>query len=119
MKPAGALSPLVVVPTLDEIAADPTRAADLPAEVRRALTLRATVVIAACAVGPGGSSSGVSEPEPSEDRLLTPDEAGERLGVTVPWLYRHAKTLPFTRRLGRAVRFDEGALTRWLATRGR
>jgi len=35
------------------------------------------------------------------------------------WLYPHAKTLPFTSRLGRAVRFDEAALTRWLATRGR
>lgn len=50
-------------------------------------------------------------------RLLSVDEASARTGMSKSWLYRHAARLPFTRRVGRAVRFDEGALARWLATR--
>jgi predicted DNA-binding transcriptional regulator AlpA len=55
---------------------------------------------------------------PSEDRLLTVAEAAPRLGVTEDWLYRHAKQLPFTVRLGRkTLRFSMLKLERYLATR--
>ncbi len=51
--------------------------------------------------------------------LLTVNEAAERLGVSVSWLYRNAKDLPFTRKLGhRTLRFDARALERWAAARG-
>lgn len=50
--------------------------------------------------------------------LLTVAEAAERLGVAKSWLYRHAKSLPFTRKLGhRTLRFDAPALERWAETR--
>jgi excisionase family DNA binding protein len=50
--------------------------------------------------------------------LLTVDEAAERLGVAKGWLYRHAKSLPFTRKLGyRTIRFDALALDRWSCSR--
>lgn len=50
--------------------------------------------------------------------LLTPAQAAERLGVSVRWLYRHAKSLPFVRRLSRrALRFDPAGLRRWVASR--
>jgi excisionase family DNA binding protein len=55
---------------------------------------------------------------PEKDRLLTPEEAAERLGQNVRWLYRHAKELPFTRRISRKnLRFSEASLLRWLAAR--
>jgi hypothetical protein len=37
--------------------------------------------------------------QPESERLLTPPEPAALLGVTVPWLYRHARGLPFARRL--------------------
>ena len=59
-----------------------------------------------------GRPANKSEP----DQLLTPEEAGQLLGVTPRWLYRHAKRLPFTRRLSRkTLRFSEAGLRRWQA----
>ncbi len=53
-----------------------------------------------------------------KDKLLTPEEAAELLGVKVSWLYRHASRLPFARKLSRkALRFSEAGLRRWQATR--
>ena len=51
------------------------------------------------------------------DALLDVREAAARLNLSVDWLYRHAKKLPFTRRVGRAVSFDPAGLARWLAHR--
>jgi len=52
------------------------------------------------------------------DRLLKPAEAAALLKVTTRWLYRHHRSLPFTRKLSRRLlRFDEGGLRRWLAHR--
>jgi predicted DNA-binding transcriptional regulator AlpA len=54
----------------------------------------------------------------SEDDLLTIDEAAAKLRVSPRWLYRHAKTLPFSRKLSRKVlRFSRTGIARWLATR--
>ena len=53
------------------------------------------------------------------DRLLTVSQVAERLGVTPRWLYRHAKDLPFARRLTRkTLRFSEVGLRQWQAARG-
>jgi predicted DNA-binding transcriptional regulator AlpA len=61
--------------------------------------------------------SSVSPQEPS-DRLLTPQEAAQLLGVTVRWLYRRADKLPFGRRLSRkTLRFSEAGLRRYLSVR--
>ena len=43
------------------------------------------------------------------DRLLDVREAATRLGMSADWLYRNKNRLPFTRRLGRAVRFSSPA----------
>src|SRR5436190_600454 len=48
---------------------------------------------------PAQEASGNGRSE--EDRLLTVDETASRLGVTAQWLYRHAKQLPFSRKLSR------------------
>lgn len=67
--------------------------------------------------GNGASAPPPSAPAP-EDRLLTVEQAAGRMGVSVPWLYRHARRLPFARRLGaRTLRFSEASLTAYLARR--
>lgn len=53
-----------------------------------------------------------------DDRLIDPEEAAQRLGVTVRWLYRHHKQLPFTRKLSRkSLKFSLAGLLRWLEKR--
>ena len=53
-------------------------------------------------------------------RQLDVREAAERLGVTVTWLYRHSRSLPFALKLGhRTLRFDADGLERWLAAQRR
>lgn len=63
-------------------------------------------------------ASAAPAPAWSEDDLLTIDEAAARLRVSPRWLYRHAKNLPFSRKLSRKVlRFSRAGIARWLATR--
>ena len=53
-----------------------------------------------------------------EDRLLAVEEAAEKLGVPNDWLYRHAKKLPFTVRLGpRHLRFSARGIERYIRQR--
>lgn len=57
-------------------------------------------------------------PSGESDRLLTAQEAATILGVTPRYMYVHAATLPFTRRLSRkALRFSEAGLRRWTGRR--
>ena len=54
----------------------------------------------------------------SVDDLLTAAEAAASLRVSPRWLYRHARTLPFARKLSRKVlRFSRAGISRWLATK--
>ena len=54
----------------------------------------------------------------NDDRLLTADEAAQMLAVSPDWLYRNAKKLPFTRKLGpKMLRFSNQGIKKWLATR--
>jgi len=49
------------------------------------------------------------------DRLLTVQEAAQRLGLTEDWLYRHYRGLPFTRKVGeQTLRFSEAGIDRWI-----
>jgi excisionase family DNA binding protein len=51
-------------------------------------------------------------------RMLTVREAATRLGLSVDYLYRHQRSLPFMQKVGtRTIRCPETALTRWQATR--
>jgi len=66
------------------------------------------------AVNVGGSK----EEKPPEDRLLTVNEAAQLLSLSPDWLYRHAKKLPFARKLGpKMLRFDYRGMLKWLETR--
>jgi predicted DNA-binding transcriptional regulator AlpA len=58
--------------------------------------------------------------EESSDRLLTPQEASQRLGVSVRWLYRRSGKLPFARKLShKVIRYSEAGIRRYLAARSR
>ncbi len=53
-----------------------------------------------------------------EDRLLDAEEAARALCVSPDWLYRHAKRLPFSRKLGpKMLRFSYQGIQKYLATR--
>jgi predicted DNA-binding transcriptional regulator AlpA len=52
------------------------------------------------------------------DRLLDAPEAAKLLTVSEDWLYRHAKKLPFTRKLGpKMLRFSSIGIQKYLSTR--
>jgi predicted DNA-binding transcriptional regulator AlpA len=101
------------------IAAAPTEA--LPAlltEVGAALAQLAAAVVAIKARILTAGDSTASERAP--EGLLDVREAAARLHMSEDWLYRHARQLPFTRRVGRrAVRFDPEGLARWVAAQRR
>src|SRR5688572_27164896 len=63
------------------------------------------------------SANGIEHPT-EKVVWLTPEQASAIIGVNKRWLYRHAKQLPFAKKLSRkALRFNEIGLRRWLATR--
>ena len=55
-----------------------------------------------------------SRPVSAEDRLLDIDEAATTLGVSLSYLYRHSKTFPFTRRMGRKILFSSAGIEQYL-----
>ncbi|MBI1797869.1 MAG: helix-turn-helix domain-containing protein [Candidatus Eisenbacteria bacterium] len=90
-------------------------AALTPQEVERIVT-----VLRASSGSPreGGAASSDPGASRSDADLLSVAEAAALLGVTPRWLYRHARTLPFTRKLSRkCLRFSRAGIERWLATK--
>src|SRR5262245_16326158 len=52
------------------------------------------------------------------DWMLTAEQAAEMLSMGTDWLYRNAKKLPFTHKLGpKMLRFSYQGIVKWLATR--
>src|SRR5262245_53249571 len=108
MMDAAELARRVPLEALDEVPAE-----DLPAVALCLAALQGRAAarsLEACTRIAAASSKG-------SEALLDVREAAARLNLSVDWLYGNAKTLPFTRRLGRAVRFDPAVLARWLAHR--
>jgi len=52
----------------------------------------------------------VDRAQEDSDRLLTVGEAAAKLNCSEVWLYKRAKRLPFTVRVGRSLRFSERGL---------
>jgi excisionase family DNA binding protein len=50
----------------------------------------------------------------SLDSLLAVDKAAERLGVSPHYLYRNHRRLPFTRRMGRSLRFSSNGIEEYI-----
>jgi len=94
-------------------AARPEELAALAAELARDLAVVLTRIATA-------AETHTASAQRTPCQLLTIDEAAERLGVGTEWLYRHGRSLPFTRKIGhRTLRFDAAGLERWAAGRAR
>ena len=64
------------------------------------------------------ASLGSDKKEIKSDTLLNVEEASERMGMSTDWLYRHAKELPFTKRIGpRQLRFSEAGIEKYIKNR--
>lgn len=56
--------------------------------------------------------SGIANQEPAS-RNLSAKEAAKRLGVSLPYLYKHADDFPFTVHIGNRVVFDSAGIEAW------
>lgn len=109
--------------TLATLASDPERIGDVPASdlprligeaeaLRAALWCRMQTATVPTPVQSSGNGAG------DPDRLLTAEEAAERLGVDKRWIYRRKDSLPFTRKLSQGtLRFSLRGLERWKESR--
>jgi predicted DNA-binding transcriptional regulator AlpA len=95
----------------------------LPALLVEVAALQGKLAAVSNALGARLLADGVADstPRPGDvEHLLDVQEAATRLGMSTDWLYRHARQLPFTRRVGRrAVKFDPTGLARWVAAQRR
>jgi predicted DNA-binding transcriptional regulator AlpA len=58
----------------------------------------------------------VHQPQ-SPDTLLNVAEAAERLGMSVAYLYRHHSEFPFSRRMGKSLRFSNSGISVYLSSK--
>jgi hypothetical protein len=99
----------------------PERQAELPPEIAELLRRPLGEVLGALLKPAPQQNVTEKEPEPAE-RLLTAQEAAERLSVPVDWVYRHSRRLPFVE-LGdkespsRLLRFSASGLDRFIRER--
>lgn len=110
---------LYVVPRLEELVADPgtTRMLDPhTADVLETTALMALNALhgyrlarAAEAIASGHAFR--------RDRLLGKEKAARKLAVTLDWLYRKHKRLPFTVRHGKLLRFSELGIEEYIRKR--
>ena len=106
------------IPNLTDLVNDPAKVALLPPEaiptLRGELARLDTLLLMRVAMA---QNNGHSEHSADGDRLLTVEEAAPKLGTSVDHLYRHAKNYPFTVRNGRALRFSEVGIERFIRQR--
>ncbi len=86
-------------------AAPPERLAAIIVALSTRMAAASARLLAMPMVGPGRTTG--------PDENLDVAEAARRLGVSKDWLYRHAKGLPFTVRVGRRLVFSTRGMDRW------
>jgi predicted DNA-binding transcriptional regulator AlpA len=106
------------IPTLDELATEPSRASDLAADALAALATRCAAVQSALAAAQLALvvNSGTTEASaiPNGDRLLGIKEAAAKLAVTEDYLYRR-KDWPFRVNVGPSqVRFSSNGIDKFI-----
>jgi hypothetical protein len=91
------------VPSLDQLARDPSAAVGLPPAALAALQAQCAAAQGAIAAAMYRIDSAPREPDAAalEPWMDAEELAGRIPGYTKRWLYRHAATLPFARRLSR------------------
>lgn len=91
---------------LDLDAVDALPVAALPAALARTAAVQARIAARLASATPAAA--------PIEDRLLRIDEAAAALQKSTTWLYHHAGDLPFTKRVGRSLRFSSQGIRKFL-----
>jgi predicted DNA-binding transcriptional regulator AlpA len=102
--------------SLDQLADEPDRAAALALELTLALLARVSVVQSALTARAVALALMPAAPTAS-DALLDINTAAAKLGVSTSYLYRNARTLPFTVRVGRSIRFSANGIERHIRER--
>lgn len=109
---------MVSIPTLNDLAAHPEEATNLPPHVAAQLLAQMASIQTVLL---GRLFTGMSPDirrEDSEDRLLVIDEAASMLGMTRDYLYRHADQLPFTvRPAPKQLRFSKLGIQKYIRNR--
>ena len=106
----------VEIPTMDQLIAEPSRAASLPPEVARSFLIGWANVQPLLMVQ-ALKATGQAEAPATPERFLTVVETAARFGVTRRWLYAHAKQMPHSRPSWKKLLFPERAVTKWFASR--
>src|SRR5262245_38444906 len=106
-------------PSLSDLQRDPMLLKTLPMaiilELRRQIGHLAVDLDAALDQLKARSTNEGMRPDIRPDRLLTPETAAARFGVTKRWLLSHANEIAGVRRLSRkTIRFSERRLARFL-----
>lgn len=92
----------------------------IPALIGEAAALQAQLWARLQSANTAPAAAPVQASTSGDDELLTVKQAAARLGVSRKWLYRHAPSLPFTRKLSTGtLRFSARGLERWKESRAR
>jgi predicted DNA-binding transcriptional regulator AlpA len=104
--------------TLADLARDPARAAQVPAELVPGLLAQCAAIQGALAARLAALALPVGPSVERPDELLTVDVAAARLGTTADWLYRRVRKLPFAVRVGsRQIRFSARGIAQYIRQR--
>ena len=107
---------LSVVPSLGELARNPTCAAQLPRDVLTALMAQCAALQVALAARLASAPSALT-PAATQDRTLDANEIAKELGVKRRWVFRHVDQLPFVRRISRnSIVCSQADLRHWRTT---
>lgn len=107
---------LVDLPTMDQLLADPAKAATLPPEVARTLLCGLAGVLPVL-IAQSSQHAGQGNSPSTPERFLTVDQAALQFGVSDKWLYRHKRQLPHSQPSRKVLLFPEEKLRRWFAAR--
>jgi len=105
--------------TFDDVLADPRRLADVAEDALPAMQAEVStrlIQLAAVQAAIAARQTAVTAGR-NDDRLLDVDEAAVVLSQTTDWVYRHAKELPFTVRVGTLVRFSAHGIQTFIRNR--
>ena len=108
------------VPTLAELLAEPNKVRDIPLEAVPALRAELARLDSMLITRLFASVLSHNDNGPQNDRLLTADEAAQKLAVSKDYLYRKSRKgrLPFAVRVGKSsVRFSEVGIERYIRSK--
>ena len=107
---------LVNIPTMDELIAEPARAAQLAPDIARKMLYRLVGVLPVL-IAQSSKEPETSTTSPVYERYLTVEEVVAQYGVTEQWLYRHKRQMPHSQPSRKVLRFPEEKLRKWFASR--